>query len=149
MNYDYNTFKIIDAKCTQWVNETGEKKAVLEMQKKLNDTKVTIIVTRWQQINTPTGPKFAYNKINVYPNDPRIQQLFKTYLIQPNLLDWNPKLYIFPQMVNATSPYTQFELHFHSNEAEMRKTIWNHIPLEKSNSEGHHLALEDQECVII
>lgn len=118
----YDIFRMIDFTCTEWLFGTHDK--TLKLKGQIEEIDVTILLTRfrWENEKKPT---LIPNKLHVFPNNPKIIDLFKRYFVHLDMPYDSPEppptnRYVFPSQKRPYYAYTHLELIFHPDEASMR-----------------------------
>lgn len=131
-------FTEFQEQCYSWLHSEG-KEPTRKINYNLENRDIKIIFLR-RRMDYSTDDMIN-NTINISTQAANIQNLFKTYLTQPDLSDthgrkpanWDKsKLYVFPYEYSIHNPTLQFELRFFENETSMDSQV--NIEVEKYNS---------------
>ncbi len=110
MSHVPTDFKTISQECYDWSLRCYRDRK--EIKCRLEDIDVNIVLVRRNGVTIP-------NRIYVWPDDQKIQEIFKEHLYQPDSSmssNANLRPWIFKDHPNSSSPSVQYELRFCSNE---------------------------------
>lgn len=110
----------IDRTQNQW-NFRVKDKMQHRLVRVLDGMEVTMIFTKlkWEALSPPIMPQ----TINICPNNPQIENIFKSFLNQPDIPYWDENRWVFPSACNHERLSDQYKLRFFDNEQKIKEQL--------------------------